>query len=114
MESGFIIEDGKLIKPVGSQPSHIVIPDDVEVIGEYAFANLHDIKSVVLHDSVKKLERGAFQNCHDLRRLIIPNGNTKLGKEFTTDCKNLEITFGSYTTVMCPDLFIDRVDERIA
>ena len=113
MESGFIIEDGKLIKPVGSQPSHIVIPDDVEVIGEYAFANLHDIKSVVLHDRVKEIERGAFQNCHDLRRLIIPNNNTKLGEEFFTDCKNLKITFGSYTTVMFPDPFIERVEERI-
>ena len=114
MESGFIIEDGKLIKPVGTEQSHIVIPDNVEIIGEYAFANFHDIESIVLHEGVKEIERGAFQNCHDLRRLIIPNGNTKLGKEFFTGCKNLKITFGSYTTVMCPDPFIDRVEERIA
>lgn len=57
MESGFIIEDGKLIKPVGSVQSVIMIPHNVEVIGEYAFANLHDIEGIVLHDRVKEIER---------------------------------------------------------
>lgn len=57
MESGFIIEDGKLIKPVGSVQSIIMIPHNVEVIGEYAFANLHDIEGIVLHDRVKEIER---------------------------------------------------------
>ena len=114
MEYGFIIEDGKLIKPVGSVQSIIMIPHNVEVIGEYAFANLHDIEGIVLHDRVKKIERGAFQNCHDLRRLIIPNKNTELGKEFLTNCKNLLITYGGYTTVMNPDPYIDRPEVRIA
>ena len=114
MESGFIIEDGKLIKPVGSVQSIIMIPHNVEVIGEYAFANLHDIEGIVLHDRVKEIERGAFQNCHDLRRLIIPNKNTKLGKEFFTNCRNLLITYGGYTTVMYPDPYIDRPEVRIA
>ena len=113
MGSGFIIENGKLIRPVGEGMPHVVIPDDVEVIGEYAFSNLHDIESVILHDRVKKIGDGAFENCHGLRNIVIPNSETRIGKNAFEACRELNLTYGNLSIVIDREEFSRRAEERI-
>ena len=90
MESGFIIEDGKLIKPVGSVQSIIMIPHNVEVIGEYAFANLHDIEGIVLHDRVEKIGREAFLGCRSLTHIELPDSVQQIGRRIFDRCPGIQ------------------------
>ena len=44
----------------------VIIPEGVETIGPYAFANLTALKRVVLPSTLKKIDKGAFYGCTSL------------------------------------------------
>ena len=45
----------------------VVVPEGVEVIGAYAFANLTALKKVTLPSTLKHIQYGAFYNCTSLQ-----------------------------------------------
>ena len=45
----------------------VIIPEGVETIGPYAFANLTALKRVVLPSTLKKIDKGAFYGCTALK-----------------------------------------------
>ena len=47
----------------------VIIPDGVEKIGPYAFANLTALETVVLPPSIKYIEYGAFYGCTSLKSI---------------------------------------------
>ena len=88
-----------------------ILPDDIKIIGNYAFASL-DIESIVLPNSVTYIGDYAFYNCQNLRnigisnnlisigehafglcyklnKIEIPNGVINIGKEAFSGCYNL-------------------------
>lgn len=79
----------------------IVVPDTlggypVTSIGDEAFWECTNIKSVVIPDSVRNIGRTAFAICRNLESVIIPTGITEI-------CENVFSGCTSLTKVIMPD-----------
>lgn len=85
---GFEIEDGVLKKYVGSN-SDIVIPDVVNIIGEYAFNGNTQLTSVKIPNGVTSIGRYAFSGCVNLSYIDIPDSITEIGMAAFTHCENI-------------------------
>lgn len=77
----------------------VVIPSAVEYdgrtyavtrIGERAFANCGELKSVTIPSTVTCIENNAFCRCNSLSRIDIPETVKSIGDEAFSDCKSLE------------------------
>lgn len=74
----FEVKDGELIQYKGSA-EHVVVPDDVTVIGEYAFFRSR-MTSISLPKKLKKIKNNAFASS-SLREIEIPDSVTTIGKQ---------------------------------
>lgn len=70
-QKDFTIKAGVLEKYNG-EAVDVVVPNNVKVIGQYAFRELA-IESVVVPDSVKKICAGAFGYCQSLLSVTLPD-----------------------------------------
>ncbi|MHB8131731.1 MAG: leucine-rich repeat protein, partial [Mobilitalea sp.] len=86
-ESNFTIEDGVLIKYIGSE-NEIVIPNGIKIIGSGAFKEC-TMEKVTIPDSVNIIENEAFQNCGMLTEIILPNSVKELGQSAFQGCSRL-------------------------
>lgn len=107
--SDFIIENNVLIGYIGNEkiPN---IPEGVETVGEYAFAN-SQINSVIIPSSTEKISAYAFQNS-TIVNISIPDSVAQINLGAFSYCKSLEsITIGAgvnsfYLLFMdCDDLY---------
>ena len=57
--SDFVIDNGILNKYIGAG-GDVVIPDNVTVIGEYAFERYKTLQTVTISDSVTSIRSGAL------------------------------------------------------
>lgn len=82
-----------------------VIPDDVEIIGKYAFSGM-DIPAVFrIPANVKVVEEGAFSRCQNLRSLHVPS-KTRLNYNSFSGCASLEdVSFEKGNDVKLTDIF---------
>ena len=53
----------------------VIIPEGVEKIGAYAFANLTALEEVVLPSTLEAIEYGAFYNCTSLKKISFSSDN---------------------------------------
>lgn len=67
----------------------VVIPEGVEVIGEYAFTNAPRLETVVLPSTLKAIARGAFKDCAYLENIDLPDGLLSLDAEVFDSCARL-------------------------
>lgn len=75
----------------GELLTDLVIPNNIEVIGQYAFANCSFLKSITLSDSITKVSGYAFYNCISLERLLIGKNLSNIGNHAFDRCStNLE------------------------
>lgn len=107
--SDFIIENNVLIGYIGNERTP-VIPEGVETVGEYAFAN-SQIESVIIPSSTEKISAYAFENS-TIVNIIIPDSVVQIDLGAFSYCKSLEsITIGAgvnsfYLLFMdCDDLY---------
>lgn len=97
---------------IGKQEKTFKIPDDVQHIGSYAFANSSNLTEIDIPNSVRSIEMGAFEACVNLKDITIPNNVQKIQEYTFYNCTNLfEITMsdgitsiGSYATTNCENL----------
>ena len=102
-QSGDIVIRGK----ISVIPDHFVkkssiqkiitlsIENPVEEIGQGAFSECKDLKSVSISDSVKRIWNGAFMSCGLLENVIIGNSIEEIHYVAFGDCSNLKsITLG--------------------
>ena len=68
----------------------IVIPDSVTVIGENAFRDFTDLRTVTIPDSVTCIDDKAFQNCSSLEEIVIPDSVTEIRSFVFHDCLRLK------------------------
>ena len=100
----------------------VVIPEGVEVIEEYAFANSPKLKTVVLPSTLKEIGRGAFQNCAYLENIELPDGLLKLDAEVFDSCARLEALkipasveeIGVDCFISCESLRLDVSENALA
>ena len=67
---------------------HVVIPDGVETLGDYSYANI-SVDSIVLPPSIKSIGFSAFANCENLKCVKLPNNLKIIGDKAFNECKNL-------------------------
>lgn len=67
----------------------IILPDNVEEIGEYAFSNMY-LKKINFPASLKKFSSGSFCGCHwmEVDPLVIPEGITEIPWECFAHCQS--------------------------
>ena len=80
----------------------IVIPSKYEdkkvvSIGEGAFANFYNLKSIVIPNSVTSIGLGAFYECSSLKSIVIPNSVTSIGEHAFLWCSSLENVYNNGT-----------------
>jgi len=63
----WFIGDGTITK--------VILPEGVEKIGAYAFANLTALEEIVLPSSLEAIEYGAFYNCTSLKKITFSDEN---------------------------------------
>lgn len=68
---------------------NIIIPNRVTRIGECAFNGCKSLRSIKLPDNKTILEDGAFSSCTNLENIIIPNGVTSIGSDTFSLCTSL-------------------------
>ena len=56
-----------------------IIPDDIEIIGDYAFSSCTSLTSITLPSSVTTIGKYAFYNCKSLTSITLPSSVTKIG-----------------------------------
>ena len=66
------------------------IPEGVEIIGAWAFADNYSLRSVVIPESVTELRECAFGGCDSLISITIPGSVKVIDKDAFLLCKNLE------------------------
>lgn len=63
----------------GVQAEQVILPDTVTYIGEAAFNNCENLKSVDLGLGLKSIAMRAFYNCPELENLAFPEGMEEVG-----------------------------------
>ncbi|MCR5050841.1 MAG: leucine-rich repeat domain-containing protein [Paludibacteraceae bacterium] len=66
------------------------IPDDITVIGPYAFYQCDSLTDVTIPSSVRKIDNEAFWDCRSLTRIELPEGVDSLISYAFENCKNVE------------------------
>lgn len=87
----FIIKDGVLEKYVGDdQESTVEIPQGVQVIGRFAFADCKHLQHVVFNEGLIRIDAHAFIRACSLQELILPQSLEIIIEEAFSDCTSLE------------------------
>ena len=75
--------------PNGNKRTEYVIPDTVEVVGEYAFNENFYLTTVTVPNSVIRIEDFAFYCCSVIRTISIPASVEIIGEEVFNGCDRL-------------------------
>ena len=78
-----------LINIFGSQVQEFVIGDEITSIGDYAFSNFNNLKTINIPDSVTSIGGNAFGGCVGLTSISIPKAMTLIGKDAFLNCTGL-------------------------
>ena len=63
----------------------------MEEIGDLAFYNCINLKSVIIPNKVKKIGDKAFAKCKSLKKVIIQENVEFIGEGVFSECENLEL-----------------------
>lgn len=69
----------------------VSVPDSVTAIGDYAFATCRRLETIALPDGVRSIGEGAFISCMELDDVIIPAGVQEIGKSAFLGCWGLDL-----------------------
>ena len=70
----------------------MTIPNSVESIGEYAFAECNSLTSAVIGNSVTSIGDYAFAKCNSLTSAVIGNSVTSIGDHAFGGCRITSVT----------------------
>lgn len=71
----------------------ITIENGVESLGKYGFYHCNQVEEIVIPDSVKNIDSYCFKGCENLKRIIIGSGLRSKGFMLFGDCEKLEAIY---------------------
>ena len=90
-EKGVLLtKNGKTILGSARAAVRAYIPKGAETIGDYAFSENKNLKSVKIPEGVKEVGEGAFEGCASITRLSLPDSLKKIGKKAFRNCQKLK------------------------
>lgn len=112
---------GRMVTGCDAAATDVVIPDDVTVIGDYAFDSCSALTMVTIPESVTRIGDGAFFGCSGLTMIGIPSGVEYVGSSAFADCTNLtdvaiydrDMTFGSHVFQTCTSLTSITIPDSV-
>ncbi|MBQ2988516.1 MAG: leucine-rich repeat domain-containing protein [Clostridia bacterium] len=102
-EKTYTVDGNILVSCIGQADENgvFVIPDNITMIAESAFAGDSDLREVVIGADVKVIGSGAFQYCTSLETVTIGEGVETIGSHAFTNCSSLKnITLPSTVKVL--------------
>ena len=96
----------------GSDITSVVLPETLYEIGNYAFANCKNLKSIDIGDNVISIGNYAFNSCENLGFVTFGEGLTTIGISAFCKCKSIETvtlsdnveSIGNYAFSECTNL----------
>ncbi len=74
------------IYPRGKKDTSYRIPENVAILGPYAFANCKNLRSVTFSRNLTQIDEYAFSGCTSLQKIIVPKRVTYIGPGAFKDC----------------------------
>ena len=78
------------IKNFKTSAKHVIIPETITSIDEFAFYECSEVTSIFVPDTVTSISDWAFYSCFQLKSINIPEGVTSIGNYAFTNCLSLE------------------------
>lgn len=69
---------------------NVVLPDNIEKLGENAFSSCNELESIVFSKNMKEIPDDCMGDCTSLNNVTIPNGITKIGTYAFVNCSQLK------------------------
>ena len=111
-ESGMLISSNGTVIAALEGIIEALIPEDVTDIGEYAFSNCGNLKSLTIPDGVTAIGPYAFSNCRNLASVTIPASVTNIEERAFNKCISLKsLTFEGMAPQIGAHVF-DNVDPQ--
>ncbi len=82
----------------GELVTEVVVPEEVEHIGSYAFFGCASITNVIIHDNVTSIGERAFESCQNLKSVTIGNNVSSIYAEAFSHCSSLATVYCKPTT----------------
>ena len=107
--SDFEIDGTTLVYVKNEELRHVVIPDFITVIDEWAFEDCNQVESIHIPDSVTIIGRSAFSDCGEsLRNINIPSSVTEIAGGAFTGCPHVSISISGQNYTVENSLLIDK------
>lgn len=89
---------------------HVVLKGGYLSIGDFSFANIHNLKSVVLPDSITKISKAAFYKCSSLSSITLPTSLKTVERFAFYGCDKLSFV---YYYIPKEDITVDTPNNEI-
>lgn len=86
---GFKI-DGLTLKKYIGRAETVVVPDDIMIVDESAFAGNKHIRNIIFQNNLYSIKDKAFQNCVNLKNVSFPNTVEDIAENAFWECSSLE------------------------
>ena len=77
------------------------VPSTVKELGDYSFAGLDRLETVIIPNGVTRLGEGIFENCKALVKVDIPASVTEIGSEAFAFSGNARVSVAAGNTAYC-------------
>ena len=74
----------------GNTVRHVVLPEGLECIDEYALSHSYVLESINLPESLVSLGKSAFSSCYELKRVVVPGSVKSIKANTFFECRSLE------------------------